>query len=76
MVLESTTGSVFRLVVRFPEHDVVFEASPFATYKQAVAHVTTAVRRHAGEGAIQNVLLQRSSGPILASPASASCTKR
>ena len=58
-MLEGSSGSSYRLVIRFHDRNVVFGASPFASYKQAVGHVSTAIRRHARDGRIAKICLQR-----------------
>ncbi len=49
----------YRLLVRVGRRDVILNAPPFAHYKQAMSQVATAVRRHAGRGRVQAVVLQR-----------------
>ena len=53
----------YRLLVRVGRHDLIFDAPPFAHYKQAMAHVATAVRAHAPRGHVQAVILQRRRPP-------------
>ena len=58
-MLQGSSGSSYRLVVRFQDRNVIFGAPPFSSYKQAVGHVSIAVRRHARDGDIAKVCLQR-----------------
>jgi hypothetical protein len=58
-MLQGSPGSSYRLVIRFHDRKVVFGAAPFSSYKQAVGHVSTAIRRHARDGRIAKICLQR-----------------
>lgn len=59
MDVDRASGHAYRLVIRLATREVIFDRSPFPCYKQAVARVADAVRRHAREGNVVNVLLQR-----------------
>lgn len=50
---------VYRLMIQTAKRDMVFEASPFESYKQAVAHVADAVQRHAADDAVLGIVLER-----------------
>lgn len=58
MESDRSSGSVYRLVVSLSGHDVAYGSPPFRSRKRAVAHVATAVRRHADLGAITAVTLE------------------
>lgn len=59
MDVDRAPGNAYRLVIRLATREVIFDRSPFPGYKQAVARVADAVRRHARDGDVVNVLLQR-----------------
>lgn len=52
------TERVYRLLVEIDDRQIVFDAPPFRTFKQARAQIAGAVRRHAQDGAIHGVILQ------------------
>lgn len=59
---ECSAATLYRLVVSLSSGDVVFEKQTFPDYKQAVGHVATAVQRHAAEGDVLRVALERRRG--------------
>ncbi len=59
MHLRGRPGAVYRLLVHFHDRDLVFAAPLFCEAKRARAQVATAVRRHACDGALESIGLQR-----------------
>ena len=72
MCVLDAPNKTFRLVVQLDDCEIVRDSLRFSQYKRALSHVATAIRDHAYDGALNEVILQQAKPadrPAMTAPA-------